>query len=222
MTPAQERARAKAALRLAAADPILAAVIERVGGATGEAWRAERPEFGPFESLVRRILGQQVSAAAAWAVFHRLVDACGGALTPARLLDVDLDALRGLGMSRRKGGYLHDLATAATDGRVEFDRIASLDDHAIRTRLTSVKGIGPWSVDMFLVEDLRRPDVLPAGDLGIRKAVQAAWGLDALPSAEDVAARGEAWRPFRSLAAEFLFLDLYGGKRDAPARRRSA
>ncbi len=157
-------------------------------------------------ALVLQVIGQQISLAAAAAILARLEALQGGRMpTPAELLATDAGTLRGIGLSRAKAVYLHDLAARLQDGRLDPDRLSALDDDAARTALTAVKGVGRFTADGVLMLALRRPDVWPAADLALRRAVERTWGLDPPASVEQVDALGEPFRPWRTLAAAYLY-----------------
>jgi len=157
-------------------------------------------------ALVLQVIGQQLSLAAAAAILTRLEALQGGRMpTPAELLATDAETLRGIGMSRAKAVYLHDLASRLEDGRLDLDRLRTLDDDAARTALTEVKGVGRFTADGVLMLALRRPDVWPAADLALRRAAERIWGLDPPASVEQVDALGERFRPWRTLAAAYLY-----------------
>jgi DNA-3-methyladenine glycosylase II len=157
-------------------------------------------------ALVLQVIGQQLSLAAAAAILTRLEALHGGRMpTPAELLGTDAETLRGIGMSYAKAAYLHDLAARLEDGRLDLDRLRALDDDAARIALTEVKGVGRFTADGVLMLSLRRPDVWPAADLAFRHAVERVWGLDPPASVEQVDAVGERFRPWRTLAAAYLY-----------------
>ena len=157
-------------------------------------------------ALVLQVIGQQLSLAAAAAILARLEALQGGRMpTPAELLATDAETLRGIGMSRAKAVYLHDLAARLQDGRLDPDRLRTLDDDAARTALIEVKGVGRFTADGVLMLALRRPDVWPAADLALRRAVERIWELDPPASIEQVDALGEQFRPWRTLAAAYLY-----------------
>jgi DNA-3-methyladenine glycosylase II len=196
---------AQAALR--ASDPVMAGLVDRIGPVDLGSWRA-RWSLTPFMGLARSITGQQIAGAAAEAIFGRLVAFIGGR-DPAEAIAAASDAeLRAVGLSGAKTASLRDLAARTLDGRLELDRIDELSDDEARAQLTAVRGIGPWTADIFLLAQLGRPDILPAGDLGVRHAVQQVYGLEALPTEREVMAIGEAWRPNRSLATAYLYNSL--------------
>jgi DNA-3-methyladenine glycosylase II len=157
-------------------------------------------------ALVLQVIGQQLSLAAAAAILTRLEAVHGGRMpSPAELIATDAGTLRGIGMSRAKAEYLHDLAARIEDGRLDLDRLCTLDDDDARTALTEVKGVGRFTADGVLMLALRRPDVWPAADLALRRTVERTWGLDPPASVEQVDAIGERFRPWRTLAAAYLY-----------------
>jgi DNA-3-methyladenine glycosylase II len=157
-------------------------------------------------ALVLQVIGQQLSLASAAAIVTRLNALQGGRMpTPAELLATDAETLRGIGMSRAKAVYLRDLAARLEDGRLDVDRLHTLDDDAARTTLTEVKGVGRFTADGVLMLALRRPDIWPAADLALRRAVERIWRLDPPASVEQVDALGERFRPWRTLAAAYLY-----------------
>jgi DNA-3-methyladenine glycosylase II len=157
-------------------------------------------------ALVLQVIGQQLSLAAAAAILTRLEALQGGRMpTPSEMLATDAETLRGIGMSRAKAVYLHDLAARLEDGRLDLDRLRTLDDDAARTELTQVKGVGRFTADGVLMLALRRVDLWPAADLAFRRAVERIWGLDPPASVEQVDALGEPFRPWRTLAAAYLY-----------------
>jgi DNA-3-methyladenine glycosylase II len=193
---------------LRAADPVLREIIDRYG-ADGLGERTEGGQREHYGALVRAIVGQQLSTKAAAAIYRRLVDRFGGRdPTPAEILADDPDELRSVGLSRAKVVYLRSLAEHVIDGSLELERLDSLPDEDVIAELTAVKGIGLWSADVFLMFHLGRPDILPVGDLGIRKAMMVAYGLDAMPLPAAMEAIAESWRPHRSLASRYLWRSL--------------
>jgi DNA-3-methyladenine glycosylase II len=163
-----------------------------------------------YGALVRSIVGQQLSVRSARAIYGRLLEFFGGRTpTPQELLAADPDALRiAAGLSHAKTSFLRSLAEHVVSGELELDRLAELDDADIEAELVAVKGIGPWSAQIFMMFQLDRPDVLAAGDLGVRRAVERAYGLDALPSTAELTALAEPWRPYRSVACRLLWHTL--------------
>jgi DNA-3-methyladenine glycosylase II len=185
----------------------MAALIDRLEPIDLATWRT-RWALGPFEAIARAVVGQQIAVAAASAIFGRLQTLIGDR-DPAVVVAEASDAeLRAVGLSGAKAASLRDLAARTLDGRLELDRLDELTDDEARTQLTAVRGIGSWTADMFLLVQLGRPDVLPAGDLGIRHAVQAVYALDRVPTENEVRGVGERWRPNRSLATAYLYGSL--------------
>ncbi len=193
---------------LRSADPVMRELIDAHGPLTLAERRRGRPADA-YGALLRSIVGQQLSTKAARSIYERLAARFDGrAPTPAELLAVDPQALRDVGLSWRKVEYLRDLAAQVEDGTLELDRLAELSDAEVTAELTSVKGLGPWTADMFMIFHLGRPDVLAVGDLGTRAAVRAAYGLDELPGPEELTRIAEPWRPHRSLACLYLWRSL--------------
>ena len=190
---------------LRAADPRMAALVDADPELDPEAWM-DRVPSDLWGALVLQVIGQQLSLAAAAAILTRLNALQGDRMpTPAELLATDAETLRGIGMSRAKAVYLHDLAARLEDGRLDLDRLRTLDDDAARSELTQVKGVGRFTADGVLMLALRRPDVWPAADLALRRSVERTWGLDPPASVEQVDALGERFRPWRTLAAAYLY-----------------
>ena len=198
---------AKAIAALRKSDPVLRELIDEVGP-LGDFF-AGRPT-DHYGMLVRSIAGQQLSTRAAAAIYARLLDRFGGhPPTPEEVLADDPDELRtAAGLSHAKVRYLRSLAEHILDGSLQLDRLSALPDDEVMAALTAVSGIGPWSAQMFLMFHVRRPDVLPSGDLGIRRAVMIRYGLPAMPKPAEVDAIGERWRPYRSLASMYLWRSL--------------
>ncbi|MBX6312747.1 MAG: DNA-3-methyladenine glycosylase 2 family protein [Isosphaeraceae bacterium] len=190
---------AAAVAHLAGVDARWGPLIERIG----PCWL--RPRRDRFGTLVRAIIGQQISTRAAATIDARLRALTGGSHDPARLLALDEAGLRGAGLSRVKARYVRNLAEAVLDGRVPLNRIGRLDDEAIIARLTAIQGIGRWTAEMFLIFALNRPDVLPVRDLGIRVSLRHHFGLGDLPGPMQCAALAEPWRPYRTVAMWYLW-----------------
>lgn len=200
---------AAAVEHLRAADTVLGAVIDEVGLDGVGDWRARR-QPDSYGALVRSIVGQQLSTRSARAIYGRLTDRFGGRPpTPAEVLAEDPDELRlAAGLSHAKIGYLRSLAEHVLDGSLELDRLDELPDDEVTAELVAIRGLGSWSADMFLMFQLGRPDVLAAGDLGIRRAVMVRYQLPSLPGAAQLEAIAEPWRPYRTLACVFLWRSM--------------
>jgi DNA-3-methyladenine glycosylase II len=156
--------------------------------------------------LTLSIVGQQISVIAALAIFGRLRDLLGGTIVADRLAAASEDELRAVGLSRAKARAVHELGVQVSTGRFDFAELESLSDEDAEARLVSLRGIGPWSAQMFLLRSLGRPDVFPAGDIGLRRAIERLDGLDHLPTINEAAERAQRWRPYRSYAARYLWL----------------
>ena len=193
-------------------DPKLAAVIDSVGKCTFE----PASDMPHFTAITRSIVYQQLSGKAASTIYGRFA-ALFDDETPAAhsLLDIPDEKLRGAGLSRQKIGYLRDLAARVHAGDVPIDSLHELSDDDIITALTSVKGIGRWTAQMFLMFRLGRPDVLPDLDLGIQKGIQRAYNMRKLPSPKRVLEVGAKWAPYRTIASWYLWRSL-----DAKAENR--
>jgi DNA-3-methyladenine glycosylase II len=186
----------------------MAELVDRIGPLDHAARRRGRPDDA-YGSLVRTIVGQQLSMKAAHTIYARLAALFGGRpLTPAELLAADEETLREAGLSRQKIAYLRDLAVRVQCGELELEALHKLPDDEVSEKITRVKGLGRWSADMFLIFHLQRPDVLPVGDLGIRRAVEKAYGLPALPDKRQLRTIAHPWRPRRSLACLYLWKTL--------------
>jgi DNA-3-methyladenine glycosylase II len=188
------------------ADPVLARLIGDRPDFDPRGWLAELPPMDLYGALLFQVTGQQLSVPATRRTLARIQALFGGHLpSPAELLAVDPAQLREAGLSWRKTGTLRDLAERMTDGRLDADVLAALPDDDLMAELTAIPGIGPWTVQGALLISLNREDVVLAGDLALRKAVQAAYQLDHRPSQQEVLAIAEKWRPYRSLATSYLF-----------------
>jgi DNA-3-methyladenine glycosylase II len=199
----------KATEHLHASDPVLAKIIDDVGKLANT--RQGRPDLDDhYGALVRTIVGQQLSVLAARAIYGRLTERFGGrAPTPQEILADEPEELRAAaGLSRAKVGFLRSLAEHTLSGELELDRLNELDDEAVIAELVAVKGIGEWSAHMFLMFHLERPDVLAVGDLGIRRAIEIAYGLQALPNPDEMEQIAQPWRPHRTLACRYLWRSL--------------
>lgn len=208
---ARKSARARRG-ELAASDPVMADLIERIGPLDLAKRLRRRQEERPadaFGALLRSIVGQQLSTKAARAIYLRMLDLFDGPPTPEAVVALGEDELRGVGFSRRKVEYVHDLAARVLDGELELDRIETLDDEEAIAEISAVRGLGRWTAEMFLLFHLGRPDVVSGGDLGIRKAIMLEYGLPAMPTPKEVEERAEQWRPNRSLASLYLWESLH-------------
>jgi DNA-3-methyladenine glycosylase II len=193
---------------LRSADDTLARVIDERGPLDLEARVRGRPADA-YGALLRAIVGQQLSVKAARTIYERFTALFDGRTpAPEQLLEVNADTLRAAGLSRAKAAYVRSLAEHVISGELELDRLDELSDEQVAAELVAVKGLGQWTADMFLIFHLGRPDVLPVGDLGVRRAVERLYGFEALPSAAELEALGERWRPWRSLASLYLWESL--------------
>ena len=191
---------------LRTADPVLARLIDDRPAFDPRAWMAQLPAMDLYGALLFQVIGQQLSVAATRRTLARIQALFGGHLpAPAELLGVDPGKLREAGLSWRKVGTLRDLAERLSDGRLNPDVLSSLPDDELMAALTAIPGIGPWTVQGAMIIALQREDVVLPGDLALRKAVQAAYQLDHLPTQQEVLAIADNWRPYRSLATSYLF-----------------
>jgi len=182
------------------ADPVLRRIVRAVGPLGLEL------RGSPYQSLFRALLYQQLAGAAAAAIERRLLALSGGRVPePRELLALSPEAMRGAGISRQKAGYLHSLAEHAANGGLELRRLARMSDDDAIAAVTEIRGVGHWTADMLLIFCLGRPDVLPVGDFGVRKAIMQAYGLEAMPDAARMSEIGEPWRPYRSAATWYLW-----------------
>jgi DNA-3-methyladenine glycosylase II len=189
----------KAVNHLKAADPVLAALIKRVGPP-----RIQYRE-PTFEILVRSIAFQQLNGKAASTIYNRLVAAAGGKITPDSILKLRPPKMRAAGLSRQKLSYIRDLARQTRRGQVDFARLPQMPDDEVIAHLTRVKGIGVWSAHMFLLFALRRPDVLPTGDFGVCNAIRKLYKKRSMPKPHQVERLAKTWHPHCSLAAWYLW-----------------
>lgn len=203
---------AKGRKALAASDPTMAALIERVGKIDLAKRLERRSEERPpdaYGALLRAIVGQQLSTKAARTIYLRVLEIFDGQTpSPEQLLEAEEAELRGAGLSGRKAEYLQDLARHVISGELELDRLDQLSDEEAIAKIVAVRGLGQWTAEMFLLFHLKRPDVLSGGDLGIRKAIQIEYGLKEMPTPARVEETGEPWRPHRSLASLYLWESL--------------
>ncbi|MGH2798812.1 MAG: DNA-3-methyladenine glycosylase family protein [Thermoleophilaceae bacterium] len=190
------------------ADPVMARLVEEHGAVVRRDLNRGRPGDA-YGALLRSIVGQQLSTKAAASIYGRLVDIFGGhAPTPRQLLEADPEEIRAAGLSRPKVAYLRDLAQHVEDGTLPLERLPDLPDEEVTEQLTAIKGLGPWTADMFLMFHLRRPDILPVGDLGIRRAVEVEYRMRKLPDPKRLERVARPWRPYRTLACLYLWSSL--------------
>jgi 3-methyladenine DNA glycosylase/8-oxoguanine DNA glycosylase len=201
---------------VAARDPVLAHLVSLAGPITH---RPNDPD-GHFGALVRSIVFQQLAGHAAQAIYQRVRSTVGNTLTPEALTAASDEALRAAGLSANKLASLRDLSARVLDGTVDLHRMPSLSDDDIIAELVTVRGIGRWTAEMCLLFELRRLDVWPVDDLGIRQGYGLAWSLDPPPTAKELAPLGDRFRPYRSIAARYCWeaVHLFRGGTD-PALR---
>jgi len=198
-----------AAAVLAERDPVLRRLVAEAGPA-----RVRPSTETHFATLVRAVVYQQLAGAAAAAIHGRLIAALGGEVTPERLLSLPSGTPRSVGLSAAKAASLQDLATKVLDGTVVLDPkgLRAQSDAEVVARLSTVRGIGKWTSEMFLMFQLRRLDVWPTGDLGVRRGFGLAWGIPT-PTAKELEPLGDPYRPYRSVVAWYCWraAELYGG-----------
>ena len=201
---------------VAARDAVVANLVELAGPIR---WRPRNPD-GHFGALVRSIVYQQLAGRAAQAILGRVRSTVGDTLTPETLTAVSDDALRAAGLSANKLASLRDLSAKLLDGAVDLNRLSRLGDDEVVAALTAVRGIGRWTAEMYLMFELRRLDVWPVDDLGVRQGYGLAWNLEPPPTAKELAPLGDRFRPYRSIVARYCWeaVVLYRGGTD-PALR---
>jgi DNA-3-methyladenine glycosylase II len=192
----------KAIVHLKKSDPVLSGLIERVGP-----YRIQYRD-PDFQTLTRSIVYQQLSGKVASVIFGRLLDCAPGGLTPQAILKLKPERMRAAGLSGQKTAYIRDLAARTKSGEVDFAAFPNMSDADVIEQLTRVKGIGVWTAQMFLMFALRRTNVLPCGDLGVRSAIRRAYELEALPHPRDIEKLAEPWHPYCSVAAWYLWRSL--------------
>jgi DNA-3-methyladenine glycosylase II len=200
-----EQSLRQAEKHLAKNDKLLAALIKQHGPSNLQ------PHKDYYGELVSGIVGQQLSAKAGATIWRRVLELFGGKMpTPQQLVEIDAEKIRTAGVSYPKIGYMKDLAQHIIDGRLDMQHIAAMPNDQLIDQLTAVKGIGDWSAHMFMIFGLGRLDILPIGDLGIRKAVQNLYNLPELPAGEQIItiANDNAWHPYESVAALYLWKSL--------------
>jgi DNA-3-methyladenine glycosylase II len=192
----------KAVQYLKSSDPILGAIVEKVGPC--------RMEFGPpeFHSLAEAIIYQQLNGKAAITIFKRFAALAGEPLTPQGILKLSDEQMRSAGLSKQKTSYLRDMAERANRGQLDFSRLHQLTDDEVITHLTQVKGVGVWTAHMFLIFTLKRPDVLPTGDFGVRMAMRKLYRKRKMPDPKQMERIARSWQPYRSVACWYLWRSL--------------
>jgi len=192
----------KAVNHLKKCDPVLCAIIERVG--------PFRMEYGPaeFHSLAESILYQQLNGKAAATIFNRFTALAGDPVTPEGILKLTDEQLRSVGLSKQKSAYLKDLAAKTAAGLLDLSKLPEMSDEEVIKHLTQVKGIGVWTAHMFLMFSLRRPNVLPTGDYGVQMAVKKHYRKRKLPKPKDMEKIARAWEPYRSIACWYMWRSL--------------
>jgi DNA-3-methyladenine glycosylase II len=203
---------------LARRDPIIRDLMR----AHGVCRLAEAQKSDPFRALCHAIIAQQLSTKAAATIEGRFAALFGGTPTPAAVAEASDEQLRAVGLSPQKLRYMRDLSARVQDGSLVLHGLEALSDDDVIAALTSVKGVGRWTAEMFLIFRLHRPDVLPLDDLGIVNAVKRAYGLRARPTAARLTRIGEAWRPYRSVACWYLWASLDPPPPKAPTRLADA
>jgi DNA-3-methyladenine glycosylase II len=204
----------KAVDHLTKSDVILASIIARVGPCK---MTYRDPSF---EMLARAIVFQQLSTKAATTIYGRLEEVAGGRLTPESIQNLSVGEMRRAGLSRQKLGYIRDLAEHALSGKVDFARLPAMGDEEVIEALTDIKGVGVWTAHMFLIFSLRRPNVLPVGDLGVRMAIQRAYKKRKLPTPKQIEQIAKGWHPYCSYAAWYLWRSLEGAKKETAPKRK--
>ena len=192
----------KAINHLKKSDPVLAAIIEKIGPC--------RMQFGEptFHSLAEAILYQQLNGKAAVTIFNRFTALAGDPLTPEGILKLTDTQMRGVGLSKQKTSYLRDLSEKTKAGLLEFERLPKLSEQEVIEHLTQVKGIGVWTAHMFLMFTLRRPDILPTGDYGVQAAIKKHYGKRKWPKSAVMEKIAKPWAPYRSIACWYLWKSL--------------
>ena len=206
ITPVKASPKAVAALR--EADPVMARLVDEHAAVVRRDLTRERPGDA-YGALLRSIVGQQLSTKAARTIYGRMTELFDGhAPTPRQLLAVEPELIRAAGLSYSKISYLRDLAAHVEEGSLELERLPELSDEEVTAQLTAIKGLGQWTADMFMMFHLSRPDILPVGDLGIRRAAQVEYRMRKLPDAKRLEKVAGPWRPYRTLACLFLWSSL--------------
>jgi DNA-3-methyladenine glycosylase II len=192
----------KALLHLKKSDPVMRAIIERIGPC--------KMQFGEpvFHSLAEAIVYQQLNGKAAVTIFKRFAGLAGDPLTPKGILKLTPEQMRSVGLSKQKTSYLFDMAERAHRGELVFSRLAEMSDDEVIKHLTQVKGVGVWTAHMFLMFTLRRPNILPTGDYGVQTAIKKHYNKRRLPKPEVMEKIAKPWVPYRSIACWYLWQSL--------------
>lgn len=192
----------KAILHLKKSDPVMRVIIEKIGPC--------KMRFGEpvFESLAEAIVYQQLNGKAAATIYKRFAAIAGDPLTPAGILKLTTEQMRSVGLSKQKTSYLFDMAQRAHSGELDFSRLSEMSDEEVIEHLTQVKGVGVWTAHMFLMFTLRRPNILPTGDYGVRVAMKKAYNKRKLPKPELMEKIAKPWEPYRSIASWYLWQSL--------------
>lgn len=192
----------KAINHLKKSDPVLRAIIERVGPC--------RIEYSPpeFQSLAEAIVYQQLNGKAASTIFNRLADLAGKPITPEGIVKLTDPQMRSVGLSKQKTSYLRDMAERAINGQLDFSRLPERSDEEVIEHLTQVKGVGVWTAQMFLMFTLKRPNVLPTGDFGVQVAVKKHYNKRKMPKPALMEKIAKPWEPYRSIACWYLWRSL--------------
>jgi len=192
----------KAITHLKRADPVLRALIDRIGPC--------RMEYGPpgFHSLAEAIVYQQLHGKAAARIFERLTALAGQPLSPGGVFKLSDDQMRAVGLSKQKSSYLRDMAERTEKGQLDFSKLADLSDEEVIAHLTQVKGVGVWTAQMFLMFTLERPNVLPTGDFGVQSAIKKHYRKRHLPTAIEIRKIARPWEPYRTIACWYLWKSM--------------
>jgi DNA-3-methyladenine glycosylase II len=184
------------------ADPVMRAIIERIGPC--------QMEFGEpqFHSLAEAIIYQQLNGKAAITIFKRFRELAGDPITPEGILKLTSEQMRTVGLSKQKSSYLVDMAQRAQRGELDFSRLHTMTDDGVIEHLTQVKGVGVWTAHMFLIFTLRRPNVLPVGDFGVRMAIKKYYRKRKLPNPTQMEKIAKPWEPYRSVACWYLWKSM--------------
>jgi len=192
----------KAINHLKKSDPVMAAIIERIGPC--------RIEYGPpeFHSLAEAIVYQQLNGKAAVTIFERFAALAGKPLTPEGIQKLTDEEMRSAGLSKQKSSYLRDMAERAASGQLDFSKLHELPDDEVIKHLTQVKGVGVWTAQMFLMFTLKRPNVLPTGDFGVQMAIKRHYNKRKMPKPEQMEKIAKPWEPYRSIACWYLWKSM--------------